>query len=145
MEYRALKVVYALVFVLFTTAASAQTLDNNAGMMVAYDFDGYSVEITEQSTIPTQIVPTEPPIENLGDTYDEALAFAEPHNAADAPVGAIQPSDESSALGYQTPQIDVDHASAQGTASGHIIDTEAEIASLGEAPKAADMAVAEPM
>jgi hypothetical protein len=53
-----------------------------------------TVEDIEPSTMPAQPVGTEPTIEKLGEAVDEAddVAITGPNDAADGPVGAIQPS-----------------------------------------------------
>jgi len=51
-------------------------------------------ETTEQSTVPAQIIATEPMIEELGKAADEAdgVAITGPSSADDTPAGAIEPS-----------------------------------------------------
>jgi ABC-type uncharacterized transport system substrate-binding protein len=68
--------------------------------------------------IPVQIVATEPTIEKLGEAVDEAHTITESKDAANVPVGAIEPSDETRSVEYATGSGDrptVDAATEQST------------------------------
>jgi hypothetical protein len=86
------------VFVLSSLGAPAQALDAST----AYCVDDFFGGIIEQSTIPPQIVA--PTIEKLGAAADEAngVTIAGPKDAANVPVEAIQPSDETRTVEYAT-------------------------------------------
>jgi hypothetical protein len=88
-----LKGLYALAFVLSSFAACAQTPDTPT--VLFFDLDDYFAEITEVSTVPPQIIATEPVTGTSAKPAHETtdVAAGGPHNAADAPVGAIEPSD----------------------------------------------------
>ena len=95
-------------------------------------------DIIEQSTIPAQIVATEPTIEKLGEAVDEAhdVTIAGHKDAANVPVGAIQPSDETRTVEYATGNGDkpaVDDIIEQRTIPAQIVATEPTIEKLGEA------------
>ena len=61
-----MKALYTLVFVLFSFAAPAQTLETS---IAAYHLDDLdcSGETTQQSAVSAQIIATEPTIETLGE------------------------------------------------------------------------------
>jgi len=131
-----LKAIYALMCVLFSFAAPAQTLD--ASMMAAYYLDDCFGEITEQSTMPAQIIATEPAIEKLGEAMlNEAddVVITGP-NDAKVPVGAIRPSDENSTVKYSTGsdgKLMVDDTIEQSTMPAQIVATDPTIEKVGEA------------
>jgi hypothetical protein len=141
LEDAPLKALYALVFVLSSFAAAAQTLD--ASMIAAYDLDDYFGEITEPTMGPAQMVATEPTIEKLGEAVDEAddVAITGPNNAVVVPVGAIQPSDENSTVEYSTQSDDnltADETTEPSAMPAQIVATEPTIEKLGEAFDEAD-------
>jgi hypothetical protein len=70
----------------------AQTLD--ASTIEAQCPDDHFGEITKRSTMPAQIIATEPTIEKRGEAMlkADAVAITRPNDAEDVPVGAIQPS-----------------------------------------------------
>jgi hypothetical protein len=85
-----LKTVYALVFCLFSFAASAQTLESSLAPYYVDNVDCLG-EMPEQSTISNRIA-TEPPIELLCEIMllDAHGTGVKRDNAEDLPVGAIQ-------------------------------------------------------
>ena len=124
---------YALVFVLSSFAAPAQALD--ASMI---DLDDYFGEITEPSTVPAQMVATEPTIEKLGEAVNDAddVAITGPNNAVVVPVGAIQLSGEAPSVVYSTRSDDkltVEDTTEPSTMPAQIVATEPTIGKPGEA------------
>jgi hypothetical protein len=122
------------VFVLFSFAAPAQT------SIAAYYLDDLDCfgETTQQSTMPAQIIATEPTIGKLGEAMPEAdgIAITGPNDAKDVPVGAIQPSDENSTVEYSTrsdDKVTADDTIEQSTMHTQIIATEPTIETLGKA------------
>jgi hypothetical protein len=110
MEGTPLKALYALVFVLFSFAAPAQTLET---WIAAYYFDDLdcSGKTTQQSTVSTQMIA----IELLCATLDEVnVAIARPH----------APSDD---------KLTVDDTIEPGAVPAQIIAVEPTIEKLGEA------------
>jgi hypothetical protein len=100
-------------------------------------------DIIEQSTIPAQIVATEPTIEKLGEAVDEAhdVTITGPKDAANVPVGAIQPNDETRTVEYATGKGDkltVDDTIEQSTMAAPILTTEPAIEKLGGATPQVD-------
>ncbi len=97
-----MKFLYALAFALFSFAAPAQTLD--AAMIAAYYLDDCFGETIEQSTMPAQMVATEPAVEKLGevDLGADGVATATPDDAEDVPVGAIASREEAPTSGSST-------------------------------------------
>jgi hypothetical protein len=141
-----MKVLWALMCILCSCAASAQTTD--AAMIAEYYLDDCWAEISSQSTSPAQIVTTEPTIaNNLGDAFDEAAStITEPNDAPDVGVSASQPSEETSIVGYLTPKGDkltVDDTTAQGTPSAQI--TEPATGNLGEIIETGDVTTTGPI
>ena len=117
MEDTPVKALSAVVFVLSSLGAPAQALD--------------------ASTIPAQIVATEPTIEKLGEAVDEAhgVTITGSKDAANVPVGAIEPSDETRSVEYATGSGDrpkVDATTEQSTIPAQIVATEPTIEMLGE-------------
>jgi hypothetical protein len=147
MEDTPLKVLYALVFVLFSFAAPAQTLD--VSMMETYYLDQYFGEITEQSTMPSPLV-TEPTIEKLGEDMLQAdgLAITGSNDGENIPVNAIQPSDENSTVEYTTlsgDQLTEDDTTELSTMPAQIVATEPTTEKLGETvDEAHDVAITGP-
>ena len=94
-----MKALCAVVFVLSSLGAPAQALDAST----AYCVDDFFGGIIERRTIPAQIVATEPTIEKLGEAVDEAhgVTTTGTKDAANVPVGAIQPSDETRTRGIR--------------------------------------------
>src|SRR3982074_1825606 len=95
-----MKALCAVVFVLSSFGAPAQALDAST----AYCVDDFFGGIIEQSTMPPQIIATEPTVEKLGEAVEEApgVATTGPKDTANVPVGAIQPSDETRTVEYAT-------------------------------------------
>ena len=93
---------------------------------------------SEQSAMPAQIIATVPALEKFGETKSteaDSVATTELNDAEDAPVGAIQPSDESSATKYSTLSDDtltVDGTSEQSAMPAQIIATGPALEKLGE-------------
>ena len=94
--------------------------------------------------MPAQIIATVPALEKLGEakptetkpTEANGVATTEPSDAEDAPVGAIQPSDESSTAKHSTLSDDtltVDDTSEQSAMPAQIIATGPALEKLGEA------------
>jgi F420-dependent methylenetetrahydromethanopterin dehydrogenase len=128
-----LNALYALLFVLSSFAAPAQALD--ASMI---DLDDYFGEITEPSTVPAQMVATEPTIEKLGEAVNDAddVATTGPNNAVVVPVGAIQLSDEAPSVEYSTRSDDkltVEDTTEPSTMPAQIVASEPTIGKPGEA------------
>jgi hypothetical protein len=135
-----LKGLYALAFVLSSFAACAQTPDTRT--MLIFDLDDYFGEITELSTLPAQIIATEPTIGKSGEAAQEAdsVVITGPNDAAEAPVGAIQSSDEAPPVQYTL--------AAENTAEPRTVPAqtmpESNIDSVGKASDKADtVAIAE--
>jgi hypothetical protein len=99
MEGTPLKALYALVFVLFSFAAPAQTLETSIAAYYLDDLDCFG-ETTQRSTMPAQIIATEPTIATPGEAMLDAadVAITGPSDAEGVRVGAIQPSDENSTV-----------------------------------------------
>jgi hypothetical protein len=138
-----LNALYALVFVLSSFAVPAQALD--ASMSHLDDFG----EITEPSTVPAQMVATEPTVEKLGEAVDEAddVAITGPDNAVVVPVGAIQPSDEAPSVEYSTlsdDKLTVEGTTEPSTMPVQIVATEPTILEPGEALDEADVVATSP-
>jgi hypothetical protein len=92
------KPLHALVFVLLSFAASAQTSEASVAEYYLGDFD-CSGETTHQSAVSAQII--EPAIEKAGEakpTETDGVATAEPKAAEDVPVTAVQPNDENATV-----------------------------------------------
>jgi hypothetical protein len=126
MEDMPVKALYAVVFALSSLGTPAQALDASTAYCVDDFFGG----------IPVQIVATEPTIEKLGEAIDEAHTITESKDAANVPVGAIEPSDETRSVEYATGNGDrptVDAATEQSTIPAQIVATEPTIEMLGEA------------
>ena len=134
MEDTPVKALCAVVLVLSSLGAPAQALDAST----AYCVDDFFGGIIEQSTIPAQIVATEPTIEKLGEAVDEAhgVTITGPKDAANVPVGAIQPSDETRTVEYATGKGNKlmvrRHTIEQNTIPAQIVATEPAIEKLGE-------------
>ena len=128
-----MKALYALVFVLFSFAAPAQTLDT---WIAAYHLDELDCfgETTQQSTMPPQIIGIELLCAAILNDAD-GVATTESNGAEDVPVGAIQPSYGNSTDKYLTGRDDditVDDTIEQG-ASAQIVAIEPTIETLGDA------------
>ena len=131
-----MKALYALVFVLFSVAAPAQTLETWIAAYYLDDFDCLG-ETTQQSTMPPQIIGIELLCAAMLNDAD-GVATIGSNGAADVPVGAIQPSDESSTVKYSTGRDDnltVDDTIEQGARPAQIIETEPTIEKPGEATR----------
>jgi len=92
LEGTPLKTLYALVFVLVSFAAPAQTLET---WIAAYHLDELDCfgETTQQSTMPPQIIGIELLCAAILNDAD-GIASTGSNGAEDVPVGAIQPSNE---------------------------------------------------
>ena len=93
-----MKGLYALAFVLSSFAASAQTPD--ASTLPLFEFDHYFGEIAELSTLPPQIIVTEPMTGESSEAAHETdgVTGSGENNREEAPVGAIQPSDDTASV-----------------------------------------------
>ncbi len=130
-----MKALYTLVFVLFSFAAPAQTLEASTAAYHLDDLD-CSGETPQQSAVSAQIIGTEPVIETLGEAkLNEAddVATTGP-NAAEIPVGAIQP-DENAIAAYSSRSDDqlTDDTSGQSAMPAQIIATVPALEKRGEA------------
>src|SRR5215217_8543518 len=94
MEDTPVKGLYALAFVLSSFAASAQTPD--ASTLLLFEFDDYFGELAELSTLPPQIIATEPTTGKYSEAAHETdgVTGSGENNREEAPVGSIQPSDD---------------------------------------------------
>ena len=129
-----MKALYALVFVLFSFAAPAQTLET---WIAAYHLDELDCfgETTQQSTMPPQIIGIELLCAAILNDADD-VATTGSDGAEDVPVGAIQPSYGNSTEKYLTGRDDdlaVDDPIEQGATSAQIIATEPTTEKLGDA------------
>ena len=144
MEDTPLKGLYALAFVLSSFAACAQT--PGTPTMLLFDFDDYFGEITEMSTLSPPIIA--PRGGKSGEAAHETndIAAGGPNNAADAPVGTIQPSDEHASV--QSPiwwddKLVFEDTTEPGTVPARIVPPEQTIEKFGGASdKADDIAIA---
>jgi hypothetical protein len=132
MEDTPVKALCAVVFVLCSLGAPAQALDAST----AYCVDDFFWWTTERSMIPAQMVA--PTIEKRGEAVDEthSVTIAGPKDAANVPVRAIQPSDETRTVEYATgkgTKPAVDDINEQSTIPAQIVATEPAIEKLGEA------------
>ena len=95
-----MKSLYAVVFVLFSFAAPAQTLET---WIAAYHLDELDCfgETTQQSTMPPQIIGIELLCAAILNDAD-GVATTGSNGAENVPVGAIQPSDKNSTVEYST-------------------------------------------
>jgi len=127
------KALYALVFVLFSFAAPAQTLETWIAAYYLDDLDCFG-ETTQQSTMPPQIIGIELLCAAILNDAD-GVATIGSNGAADVPVGAIQPSDENAIAAYSSRSDDqlTDDTSEQSTMPTQIIATEPTIETLGKA------------
>jgi hypothetical protein len=112
------KALYALVFVLFSFAASAQTLET---WIAAYHLDELDCfgETTQQSTMPPQIIGIELLCAVILDDAN-GVATTGSNGTENVPVGAIQPSYHNSTEKYLTGRDDdltVDDTIEQGATS----------------------------
>ena len=145
MEDTPLKGLYALAFVLSSFAACAQTPDTPT--VLFFDLDDYFGEITEVSTLPPEIIATEPMTGTSAKPAHETTdtAAGGPRNAADAPVAAIQPSDAHASV--QSPiwwddKLNFEEVTEPSTVPAQIIP-EPTIDGVGEASDKAGVAIAE--
>jgi hypothetical protein len=128
------KALYALVFVLFSFAAPAQTLET---WMAAYYLDEPDCfgETTLQGTMPPQIIGVELLCAAIINDAD-SVANTESYRTEDVPVGVIQHSYGNSTEKYLTGRDDdlaVDETIEQSTPSAQIIATEPTTEKLGQA------------
>jgi hypothetical protein len=141
------KALYALVFVLFSFAAPAQTLETWIAAYYLDDLDCFG-ETTQQSTMPPQIIGIELLCAAMLNDAD-GVAITGSNGPEDVPVGAIQPSDENEIAAYSSRSDDlptVDDTSEQSPMPTQIIATEPTIETLGEAKlnEADDVAITGP-
>jgi hypothetical protein len=125
---------YALVFVLFSFAASAQTLET---WIAAYHLDELDCfgETTQQSTMPPQIIGIELLCAVILDDPN-GVATTGSNDTENVPVGAIQPSYDNSTEKYLTGRDDdltVDDTIEQGATSAQTIATEPTVEKPGDA------------
>ena len=128
-----MKALYALVFVLFSFAAPAQTLETWIAAYYLDELDCFG-ETTQQSTMPPQIIGIELLCAAILDDAN-GVATTGSNGAEDVPVGAIQPSYGNSTEKYLTGRDDdltVDDTIEQGATSAQIIATEPTIEKLGD-------------
>jgi hypothetical protein len=128
------KALYALVFVLFSAAAPAQTLET---WIAAYYLDEFDClgETIQQSTMPPQAIGIEQICAAILNDAD-GVATTGSDGAEDVPVATIQPSYGNSTEKYLTGRDDdltVDDTSEQGATSAQMIATEPTVETLGEA------------
>ena len=129
-----MKALYALVFVLFSFAAPAQTLETWIAEYLLGELDCFA-ETTQQSTMPPPIIGIELLCAAILDDVD-GVATTGSNGEEDVQVGAVQPSDEHSTAKYSTGRGDtltVDNTSEQGATSAQMIATEPTVETLGEA------------
>jgi hypothetical protein len=108
------KALYALVFVLFSFAAPAQTLETWIAEYLLGELDCFA-ETTQQSTMPPPIIGIELLCAAILDDVD-GVATTGFNAEEDVQVGAIQPSDENAIAAYSSRSDDrptVDDTSAQ--------------------------------
>jgi hypothetical protein len=87
------KVLFALVFLLFPFDAMAESSD--ASTIAAYNFDDCFEGNGDENTIAPQIIATQPTVENLDDIVDEfSVKTTGPNDAEDIPVGAVLRNNE---------------------------------------------------
>jgi len=127
------KALYAVVFVLFSIAAPAQTLET---WIAAYHLDELDCfgETSQQSTMPPQIIGIELLCAAILNDAD-GLATTGSNGAGDVLVGAIQPSYDNSTEKYLTGRDDdltVDDTIEQGATSAETIASEPTVEKLGE-------------
>ena len=128
-----MKALYAVVFVLFSIAAPAQTLET---WIAAYHLDELDCfgETSQQSTMPPQIIGIELLCAAILNDAD-GLATTGSNGAGDVLVGAIQPSYDNSTEKYLTGRDDdltVDDTIEQGATSAETIASEPTVEKLGE-------------
>ena len=142
-----MKSLYAVVFVLFSFAAPAQTLET---WIAAYHLDELDCfgETTQQSTMPPQIIGIELLCAAILNDAD-GIATTGSNGAEDVPVGAVQPSYDNSTEKYLTGRDDdltVDDTIEQGATSAQTIASEPTVEKLGETKlnEADDVAITGP-
>ena len=142
-----MKALYAVVFVLFSFAAPAQTLET---WIAAYHLDELDCfgETTQQSTMPPQIIGIELLCAAILNDAD-GIATTGSNGAEDVPVGAVQPSYDNSTEKYLTGRDDdltVDDTIEQGATSAQTIASEPTVEKLGETKlnEADDVAITGP-
>jgi hypothetical protein len=134
-EWRySVKALYALVFVLFSFAATAQTLET---WIAAYHLDELDCfgETTQPSTMPPQIIGIELLCAAILNDVD-GVATTGSNGAEGVSVGVIQPGYDNSTEKYLTGRDDdlaVDDTIEQGTTSAQIIATEPTTEKLDDA------------
>jgi hypothetical protein len=123
------KALYAVVFVLFSFAAPAQTLET---WIAAYHLDELDCfgQTTQQSTMPPQIIGIELLCAAMLNDAD-GIATTESNGAEDVPVGAIQPSMEKYLTGRDD-DLTVDDTIEQGATSAQTVVSEPTVEKLGE-------------
>jgi hypothetical protein len=141
------KALYALVFVLFSFAAPAQTLETWIAEYLLGELDCFA-ETTQQSTIPPPIIGIELLCAAILDDVD-GVATTGFSGEEDVQVGAIQPSDEHSTAKYSTGRDDtltIDDTIEQSAMPTQTIATEPTIERLGDAKvnEADDVAITGP-
>jgi hypothetical protein len=124
------KTLYALVFVLFSFAAPAQTPET---LIAAYYLDDLDClgDTTQQSTMP--LIGIELLCAAILNDTDSVATGS--NGAEDLPVGATEPSDENAIAAYSSRSDDqptVDDTREQSAMSTQIIATEPTIETLGE-------------
>jgi len=112
--------------------------------------DQLADDASQQSVMPAQIIATGPALEKLDEAKpsEAEVATAEPNNVEDAPVEAVQPTDESSPAKHATRSDETptaDDTSGQNAMPAQIIATGPALETPGEAkPSEAEVATAEP-
>ena len=129
-----MKALYALVFVLFSFAASAQTLET---WIAAYHLDELDCfgETTQHSTMPPQIIGIQLLCAAILDDANGVVGTGS-NGTEDLPVGAIQPSYDNSREKYLTGRDDdltLDDTIEQGATSAQTIASAPTVEKLGDA------------
>jgi acid stress chaperone HdeB len=133
------KALYALVFVLFSFAAPAQTLETWIAAYYLDDLDCFG-GTTQQSTLPPQIIGIELLCAAMLNEAD-GVATTGPNGAEEFPIGAIQHSDENSTVKYSTGRDDklaLDDTIKQDAMPTQITATEPTTEKLGKPLSEAD-------
>ena len=129
-----MKALYAIVFVLFSFAAPAQTLEN---WIAAYHLDELDClgEAIQQSTMPPQIIGIELLCAAILDDANGVAATGS-NGTEDVPFGAIQPSYDNSTGKYLTGRNDdqtLDDTIEVGATSAQIVVTKPTVEKPGDA------------
>src|SRR5215211_8452742 len=137
MEDTPVKGLYALAFVLSSFAASAQT--PVASTLTFFEFDHYFGEIAELSTLPPQIIATEPMTGKSSEAAHETdgVTGSGENNREEAPVGAIQPSDHTASVqsaNWWDDKLSFEETSEPSPASAQIVTPAPTIETTAKLP-----------